>query len=520
MAMISMLKTILFPDRELYPGSYEGELHFQSSRIVIPAGVVCLFAWLTYIPTDSKLFPDLPSLIYLRCGLTVASLIVIILYLFPFFKKRSMWLLCLLGIYLEIAVGIITGLTKADPAYMGGYNLVLLVPIVAPIRKIFIWLIVPISLAFFLASGFSRGMTISTLQDQYSFMNLAVAACFTLFFSYLLDRVRYQNWKKSRVVIDQKLDIQDEKDKTDHIISEARSLSARLTEASAVIGDFSKKISTTISQQSDLFEQSKTVGIDLLTSFHDIKQKTKHQLDTTSLGMDLIARIRNEFRQTVDSSKIAREDAKKFRSLSDQCSTNLDNTSAVIDRLREESTRIEEISNTINEIADKTNLLSLNASIESARAGEHGRGFAVVADEISKLADTSIKSAKEIGDIIRLSVSRIHDASDRIAETSETLKGIIDFLDQNRNFLTMLEALIMTEDKDVETLIGHIEGFHTFSSLIDDLAEKSVNEVGLSQDIIVKIDVFYLNLADMSDRLMDIANSLTDYVENLKKTIQ
>jgi methyl-accepting chemotaxis protein len=518
--MFSRIKKILFPEREYFQDSYEGELHYQSSRIAPLAAVVTLVAWLNYVSMDAQLYPNEPLIIYLRYGLTVASLVIIILNFISFFKKRSMWLLIMLGVYLEIAVGIITGLTRGDPVYMGGFNLVLMVPIVAPIKKSATFAIVLLSLGAFIVSGISRGIGISSLHDQYSFMNLAVAAFFTLFFSYFLDRVRFHNWEKSRLITDQKINIQDEKEKTDHIISEARSLSTRLIEASSVLGEFSKKINATISKQSDLFEQSKSVGIDLLTAFHDIKKKTKQQLDASSHGMELISRLRKEFRQTVESSKLARDEAKKFKALSDQCGTNLDNASSVIERLREESSRIAEISNTINDIADKTNLLSLNASIESARAGEHGRGFAVVADEISKLADTSIKSAKEIGDIIRLSVERIHETSTHISETSQSIKEIIDFLDQNRNFLNMIEALIMTEDKDVETLVGHIESFHTFSSLIDELSEKSVNEVGLSQDIIVKIDVFYLNLQTMSDRLMEIATSLTDYMGNLQKTIQ
>lgn len=64
------------------------------------------------------------------------------------------------------------------------------------------------------------------------------------------------------------------------------------------------------------------------------------------------------------------------------------------------SARINEVIQMITSIAKQTGLLALNASIEAARAGEHGRGFSVVAEEISKLANQSSESAKEIDTII------------------------------------------------------------------------------------------------------------------------
>lgn len=78
----------------------------------------------------------------------------------------------------------------------------------------------------------------------------------------------------------------------------------------------------------------------------------------------------------------------------------VDASSARIRQLEQLSRQIGEISEVISGIAGQTNLLALNAAIEAARAGEHGKGFAVVAEEVRKLAESSSKSAKEIGGLI------------------------------------------------------------------------------------------------------------------------
>src|SRR5437868_12565516 len=95
--------------------------------------------------------------------------------------------------------------------------------------------------------------------------------------------------------------------------------------------------------------------------------------------------------------------------------------------IREMGKRADDIGSivgTINVIAERTNLLSLNASIEAARAGDAGRGFAVVAEEIRNLADRCAKATADISQIVKALQSVTRDATTsandgfRVAEES------------------------------------------------------------------------------------------------------
>ena len=103
---------------------------------------------------------------------------------------------------------------------------------------------------------------------------------------------------------------------------------------------------------------------------------------------------------------------------SDDVSQNSDNAYDIMLDLKNKTDEIRTITDLISGISEQTNLLSLNAAIESARAGETGKGFAVVAEEIRKLA---AQSKESINEIIRITES-LYDQTEKSVEAVLKLK--------------------------------------------------------------------------------------------------
>lgn len=286
------------------------------------------------------------------------------------------------------------------------------------------------------------------------------------------------------------------KDQSENLFSAADSLSVNVSESATAIEQVERAVS-------------------------EIADAASMQADETQKATENVILIGNMVQDTTSEAESLLVNATGMKTSGDKASATLIELEQINKRAKEAIDTIYEQTNTTNEsalkireattlitsIAEETNLLSLNASIEAARAGDQGRGFAVVASQIQKLAEQSNESARQIEAITD---SLIDDSEKAVAIMGE-VKEIM--MKQNEHVTKTDE--IFTQVKN--GINSSIDGVTRIAEKTRQMDKARINVVDVVQSLTAIAEENAASTEETSASVTEVSSTVTNISDNTEK---
>lgn len=192
--------------------------------------------------------------------------------------------------------------------------------------------------------------------------------------------------------------------------------------------------------------------------------------------------VRNTADDTVAASNVA--DAVEQEILEN--SKQMDQVSEAMNLIRQTSTDISGIVKEIEDIAFQTNLLSLNAAVEAARAGDAGRGFSVVAAEIRKLANKTTDASKMTAALVQKSAHSVEEGSSLIQQSEQTLKHVVDGA---RDVATKIERISQSNIQQANFIIQIRQSIEQITDIVQGNSATSEESAAASEELAAQAQI-------------------------------
>ncbi|MEW6527980.1 MAG: methyl-accepting chemotaxis protein, partial [Spirochaetota bacterium] len=238
-----------------------------------------------------------------------------------------------------------------------------------------------------------------------------------------------------------------------HIIQIADEMASSSTQMSQAITSFTENVQ---SEAATVEEISATIE-EISAGMENVAKRADSQNQSLTSLINLLKNLSQTIETVADTMNASVKEVELIAERSREGSQSLNQMNATMQVLSKSSADMKNIVKIINDISEQINLLSLNAAIEAARAGDFGRGFAVVADEISKLAEQTAISIKEIDGLIKQNSTEMAKGTQNITQAIQNIGFIINGV---RDISTRIEQ-VASDMKEQLAINTKVQGMIT-----------------------------------------------------------
>lgn len=290
------------------------------------------------------------------------------------------------------------------------------------------------------------------IQILYVFL-FTCAICVTLLFNNRFNK--------------EKIDyVTDMKNKSDRLSAEVINIAKNVRNSAISTNDVIDELEVATNHSLDIL---KDIANGNTTNAISVEHQTEMTANITSMIDGVLEETDRASSSTSESLDGLNKSMNSFNNL--KCKSNMIVESnkeviATINEFVENARKVKSITNGIADISDQTNLLSLNASIESARAGEAGKGFAVVAGEIRTLADGTSKLTDDIDKIVQMLENNALKAQKVVNDVVQAINEENVTIDETLNDFISMKNNINGLGENVKSILKKVENMANFNTEI------------------------------------------------------